>query len=221
MSSDGYGIRTFRTSKSQGTITDNKGKNMAYFDPNRQFFILKVRGHPTGPRLGPHALKEGTMYMLGCYWDSAKQQKWREFQDKNGLTNPISGSAGAADGTSPYTADEKIYLKENWRDEYHFLLEHGLKIYKEEDRAEGRSILRAFRGKDVVGEKSEDDEFGLEGDQADYSFSPSQLIWIEKSFGNSENFILSYGLKLYDDDDLKEAKAIADAMTAYDKEIIS
>lgn len=121
---DDYHIQTFTTSKSKGVLKDSKGKNVAYFDPDSKFFALKVRGKPTGPLLGSHAaFKEGSFYRLSCSWDSVEQQKWQEFKEKNSLTNPISGSAGAADGTPPYTDDEKAYLKENWRDEYHFLLE--------------------------------------------------------------------------------------------------
>ncbi|KAF1997506.1 hypothetical protein P154DRAFT_440960 [Amniculicola lignicola CBS 123094] len=139
MFSDGYDVQTSFSPKSKGTIKDSQGKNMAYFDPNRPLFAIKVRGQPMGPKLGLHALKEeeGIVYMLGCHWDSTEQQKWREFEDKNGLTNPISGLAGAADETPPFMTDEKVYLKENWRDEYYFLLEYSLNIYKEEDRAEG------------------------------------------------------------------------------------
>jgi hypothetical protein len=218
---DGYNIETGITSKSKGAIKDSKGKTVAYFDPKSRFFALKVRGNPTGPLLGPHVFKEGTLYVLSCYWDSVEQQKWQEFKEKNGLTDPVSGSAGVADGSPPYTADEKTYLKENWRDEYHFLLEHGLNIHKEVDRAEGRSILRAFRDEDDVHNNSEDDEFDLEGHQADYNFSHSQLDWIEKHYGNSESFMLSYGLKFYDNDDIEEAKAIVDAMMAQDEENIS
>jgi hypothetical protein len=99
-----------------------------------------------------------------------------EFQDKSGLTHPASGSVGTAEEVPPYTADEQVYLKEKERNEYHFLLEYGLKMYIEEDRAEGRSILRAFKGKDAVDEKPEDDEFGL---------------------------MLLYRLRFYDDEDFK------------------
>lgn len=89
------------------------------------------------------------------------------------------------------------------------------------DRAEGRSILRAFRNEDDVHNSSKDDEDDLQGHQADYSFSHSQLNWIEKHYGNSESFMISYGLKFYDNDDLEEAKATADAMMAQDEENIS
>jgi hypothetical protein len=43
-----------------------------------------------------------------------------------------------------YTTAEKQWLKKHWRDEFHFLIAYGLKIYNEEDREEGRAIVRAF-----------------------------------------------------------------------------
>lgn len=43
-----------------------------------------------------------------------------------------------------YTAEEKQCLKEGWGDEYHFLRDNGLSIYKEEDREEGRSVVQGF-----------------------------------------------------------------------------
>ncbi|CAG9983034.1 unnamed protein product [Clonostachys byssicola] len=57
------------------------------------------------------------------------------------------------DGEKPLNASEKAYLKENWGDEFHFLRDHGLKIYNEEDRSDGRAILRAFRKSDSLPEE--------------------------------------------------------------------
>jgi hypothetical protein len=42
------------------------------------------------------------------------------------------------------TTAEKQWLKKHWRGEFHFLIAYGLKIYNEEDREEGRAIVRAF-----------------------------------------------------------------------------
>ena len=43
-----------------------------------------------------------------------------------------------------YTAEEKQCLKKGWGDEYHFLRDYQLNIYKEEDREEGRRIVQGF-----------------------------------------------------------------------------
>ncbi|KAK4609065.1 hypothetical protein CLAFUW4_14251 [Fulvia fulva] len=44
----------------------------------------------------------------------------------------------------PYTTEENDWLKQHWTDEFHFLRAYGLSIYKEEHRAEGRLMVRAF-----------------------------------------------------------------------------
>jgi hypothetical protein len=44
----------------------------------------------------------------------------------------------------PYTEEEKAWLRKNWKNEFHFLASYQLRIYDEDDREEGRTILRAF-----------------------------------------------------------------------------
>ncbi|KAK7216623.1 hypothetical protein V2G26_004626 [Clonostachys chloroleuca] len=56
-------------------------------------------------------------------------------------------------GEKPLNASEKAYLKDNFGDEFHFLRDHGLNIYKEEHRSEGRAILRAFQKNDCLPEE--------------------------------------------------------------------
>lgn len=210
--SDGYVIPEFSTKS--GTIKDSQGKTMAYFDPKRPLFCIKVRNSPEGPKLGPYALQKDEMYMLSCRWQPDEVQKWLDFKARNGLDN--RGSTQMTDTDPPYTDEEKSFLKTHFRNEYHFLVQHGLKIHRDEDRAEGRRILRAIMSEDEEdsNDEPEDDgsEFDFEGHQADYNFSGEQLDWIEEHYGNSEQFMISYGLKFYDDDDLEEAKVIADAM---------
>ena len=67
-------------------------------------------------------------------------------------------------------------------------------------------------------------EHNPESHVADYHFSHAQLDWIKKNFTNSFNFLLSYGLKFYDDQDCKEGVMIAsqlmeddDSLNAGDK----
>ncbi|KAF1836335.1 hypothetical protein BDW02DRAFT_521172 [Decorospora gaudefroyi] len=209
MFTDGYDVTTRFSTKSNGSIKDSQGKNVAYFDPKRPLFTIKVRCPPNGPTLGPPALKKDGTYMLGCRWDAASESKWKEFKSKNGLST--SGQKAA-----PYTADENAFLKKNYGSEYRFLMQHGLKIHDEEDREEGRAILRAVMREDEMSEDEESDDVDefdeFEGHQADYNFTERQLDWIEKNYRNSEQFMISYGLKFYSDEDLEEAKVIVEAM---------
>jgi hypothetical protein len=51
---------------------------------------------------------------------------------------------------------------------------------------------------------------------ADFNFSAAELKWIKKHYQYSSNFMLSYGLKPYEDDDCEEAKSIIKAMMTDD-----
>lgn len=212
MFTDGYYPTLKFSAKSGGTIKDSKGKNVAYFDPKSPLSAIKVRCPPNGPTLGPHALKKDVLYVLGCRWETAEKRKWQEFKARNGLFTP-------AQNVASYTVEETAFLKKNFGSEYHFLIQHGLKIHVDEDREEGRAILRAVMREDEMSEDEESDdkedgfdESEFEGHQADYNFTDRQLDWIEKNYHNSEQFMISYGLKFYDDDDLQEAKVIVEAM---------
>ena len=82
-----------------------------------------------------------------------------------------------------------------------------MSIYKDEDREEGRAILRALMANDDSAEDP-DPEIHM----ADYHFTERQLDFIRKGYGNTMLFMASYGLKFYNDEDIEEAKAIVDAL---------
>ncbi|KAK4227140.1 hypothetical protein QBC38DRAFT_199658 [Podospora fimiseda] len=54
---------------------------------------------------------------------------------------------------APYTPEEKHWLEVNWGGEFKFLMVHGLKIHNEEDREEGRQIVRTILADDKEEEK--------------------------------------------------------------------
>jgi len=62
------------------------------------------------------------------------------------------------------------------------------------------------------GGDGEDSDEALVGHMTDYLFDEKSLDWIEKHYGNSMNFMYSYGLKFYDDNDCAEAQSIARVM---------
>ncbi|KAH6980929.1 hypothetical protein BKA56DRAFT_586181 [Ilyonectria sp. MPI-CAGE-AT-0026] len=52
----------------------------------------------------------------------------------------------------PLNQTEKQYLKGNFGDEYHFLRDHGLRIWKDDDREDGRVVPRMnMEGKQIYG----------------------------------------------------------------------
>jgi hypothetical protein len=111
----------------KGYIADRDDRRLAYFDPDRRLFQPKLRNPPAN---GYHALQEGAMYMINAKWSDSEREKWNDYRDD------LRGGA--------LSAEEKAWLKKNSGGEYHFLQTYGLSIYKDEDREEGRSILRAL-----------------------------------------------------------------------------
>ncbi|KAH7151668.1 hypothetical protein B0J13DRAFT_522014 [Dactylonectria estremocensis] len=105
----------------------------------------------------------------------------------------------AATAAESLTPGEVEWLKKHYGSEFKFLQSHGLSIYKDEDREEGRAILRAivFNDDDEAGEDEEDsDVFDPEQHSADDKFSQEGLDWIEAHYGNSTHSMLCYGLKV-------------------------
>ena len=185
------------------------------------------------------SLDPNEVYMMGVKWASGERARWKALQEHN--SNQESAThTGAPLGSAPLTKLEKTWLKDNFGDEFHFLRAYRLSIYEEEGREEGRRILRALMDEGSTEddndsdadddsedhEDSEDDgnrdpgspgsfERDLEEDPtshfADRHFLAEELDWIKKNHGHSGNFLLSYGLKFYDDEDCEEGKAIVQA----------
>ena len=134
-------------------------------------------------------------------------------------SSKVPSQAQGTDG--PITQAEKKWLKDNFKDEFHFLRDYQLSIYKEEDRAEGRRIMRALIKADQEDKEEDNDSENsflqeLEDDPtshvADYHFSSDELDWIKKHFKHSGNFLVVYGLKPFDDGDCREGKSILQSM---------
>jgi len=134
--------------------------------------------------------------------------------------------ADKLDDAPPLTKDEKDYLKKHYGGEFRFLRMYELSIYKEEDREEGRRILRAFMSEsEDEAEYSDDDQESVESDEfladmeddptshvADYKFTSDQLDFLKAYYTHSGNFMRCYGLKPSEDDDCDEAVSIVKAI---------
>ncbi len=98
--------------------------------------------------------------------------------------------------SAPYTQEERARLKRDWGGEFKFLTTHGLSIYKEDDRDEGRRMARAMMERDadvedgggadgrkrrrVGDDKDEDGEVGINDDMppghvANHAFTDEEL----------------------------------------------
>lgn len=203
-----------------GSIRDKLGRQIAYLVkdsvcPNVSH--VKLSGPPLGPQLGPSPFNQNDVYMISVRWSDAERAKWER--------------------AKPYTDEEKQWLKDHWNGEFNFLRAYGFSIYKDEDREEGRAIVRTFMSNDSQDQdldagdifehtgfcvevedldENEDDEEDmedmLEGHQADYNFTDCQLEFVEKHWDNAVNFMHTYGLKFYDDDDCNTARRLVDKL---------
>jgi hypothetical protein len=200
--------------RSKGSISDREGRVVAHFDPRHPLFAVKLRGPPVGPA----AICEGDLVIVNAFWSREERERWEEYDCQH--------------HNRPYTKEEKEWLKVHYGGEFHFLMAHGLSIYKDEDREEGRTIMRGFmreegpEGWDFV--EALTGESDDEGDMVDdpmesvdwqghmAGFDEEQLRWIEEKYGNSENFMLSFGLKFFEKEDCDEAKTILRAFMADD-----
>lgn len=175
--------------------------------------------------LAESKLEPDVTYVTTVSWPEAERRKYIENFNATATATATATSAGVSATTSsvpPYTTEEKDWLKHKsgHKDEFHFLRAHGLRIDRDDDREEGRQILRALmvnsgpdEGDDDE-EEDEDEEWDPTGHQADYAFKHEELEFIEKQWGTSEIFLMSHGLKFYDDEDLEEGRAIVQALMA-------
>ncbi|PGH11774.1 hypothetical protein AJ79_04675 [Helicocarpus griseus UAMH5409] len=201
-----------RRPSSRGSIRDQEDRRVAYFDGGSPLFQLKLRGPPVGPPVGPHVIKHGQHYLIKAIWPNSEREKWHAHQTK--ATNAVHES-------DEYTAEERTWLKKHFRNEFHFLRSFGWNIYKDEHRAKGRAVLRAFKraaedekdGDEIeYDEEEEDSDADSEAHIADYHFTKAELDFINDTWGNAVMFMHSYGLKYYDIYDCQMAKRIVEAL---------
>ena len=108
--------------------------------------------------------------------------------------------------------------------EFYFFEDMGLSIHKEGDREKGRSMIQLFMKEDedrIDSDEGDSEEENqalrvLEKDPrshvADYHFSTKELEWIEALYKHSGQFLMSNGLKPFDDEDCRKGKAMVQQM---------
>ncbi|KAI4727387.1 hypothetical protein E4T49_04881 [Aureobasidium sp. EXF-10728] len=162
------------------------------------------------------------LYYIHASWPDQEIAKY-----KRHIAESKIEQASKAKQEPPLAREEKEFLKKHYDSEFKLLRTYGLSIHKEDDREEGRRILRALMSdlEDDTIDDSNDcqhsnkgDEFlaGMERDPtshaADYKFSPDQLNFLKLHYGNATHFMHCYGLKFYDNDDCDEAVNIVKAL---------
>lgn len=94
--------------------------------------LIRLKLHPPSliaSQLGqaPHQFNR-----VNVLWPESERQRWAQFND----------------GVLPLTPEERKWLKDNYRGNFHFLASYGLSVHKEDDVQEGRQILRAIMARD-------------------------------------------------------------------------
>ncbi|KAK3643038.1 hypothetical protein LTR56_010412 [Elasticomyces elasticus] len=189
---------------------------------------LWLKGQPRGmSSLDPNGL-----YYINARWSESEMKRWQMHKASlaPGVTSNVTAKAAAGSKLSQLSETEKKWLKEHYGGEFKFLQVHGLKMHNDEDREEGRSIMRAFMSNDGSDdddkdseEEDEEDSFlrELEEDPmshvGDYHFTSVQLDWIEKHYRHSGEFLISYGLKPYKDEDCEDGAAIVQSFMEEDR----
>ena len=170
---------------------------------------------------------------MSINWPEKKIASWEAFQRRGASGPPANqGPATAYTGETrmnaksknaspPLTEIENQWLKKQWHGEFDFLRSYQLSIYEEEDREEGRRILRALMDADSDRQDDHGHENSLmrkpERDPmsyvADYHFSEKELDWIHKHFKHSGDFLLSYNLRPWEDKECLKGRTIVHAMS--------
>jgi hypothetical protein len=239
------------TNISGGYLEDLKTHTKAAVFDMPLFWKLWLVGH----RKGYTSLDRNTVYWINAQWDSRERERWFLYTKLNSESNLDDTQTPQAPTESlqkqtqsqvqnqpqlqhdleqpepDYTPAEKTWLKRAFGNEFKFLREYGLSIYKDADREEGRAIVRALIVQEALEDDEDDDEEEEEEDQfladleadpsspfAHHYFSAEQLDWIQKHYRHSGNFLIIHGLKFYDDEDCKEGVAIAKAFMEDDED---
>lgn len=130
---ENYNVTTnFGSPDGPGAIVDlHSGQPVAYFKPlneGRRLMDVQLSDPPVGPSVGNSAFEPGVSYMIHAFWPAEERQRF--------------------ESTRSFTSAERAWVKKHFGNEFKFLQTYGLSIYKDEDREEGRAIVRTLMSND-------------------------------------------------------------------------
>lgn len=102
----------------------------------KRFFEVELSEPPFDPEVGPSPFKPGVGYMIGATWPEEEQERFAAMKSSQSITDRSPGKI------APLTQEERAWIKEHWKNEFKFLRGHRLRIYKKDEREEGREILK-------------------------------------------------------------------------------
>lgn len=121
---------------------DAHGTQVAYFDASKPLFNFKLSDPPFGPAVRPSQMQSGQNYVMSTHWPDDEMRRWNELKERINQLN--SHAPEPDDGAGPYSSAEKEWLRRCYESEFKFLRIYGLSIYDEDDREQGRRIVRAM-----------------------------------------------------------------------------
>ena len=129
---------SFNYTQKGDTLKDKDGNRAGLIEWSK---LPRLRLH--GRRGGWSNLDADTEYMINAQWPDTEHARWDAHQAGQQSIPMVPYNEDAR-----YSTDEKVWLKKNYGGEYNFLQNLGLSIYKEEDRIEGRSMVRSWMTED-------------------------------------------------------------------------
>ena len=88
--------------------------------------------------------------MIGSHWAEDERERFTAYQSQQERqsSSPDPARIEEAAILGRYTVAEQQWMKQHYGGEFKFLRAYGLKICDEEDREEGRQILRSMMAED-------------------------------------------------------------------------
>lgn len=111
-----------------------------------------------GQPKGQSSLNQNGLFYINALWAPEERARFKAYKEElKGAGDSAGAQAeasqaqkkgeddGVEEKSKKYTKGEKKWIKRHYESEFKFLQQHGLSIYKEEEREEGRRIVRAMR----------------------------------------------------------------------------
>lgn len=155
------------------------GGTTAIFDRLNGLFRLRLKGQSSGQS----SLANSGAFMIYAGLPSSELERWKHY--KRSRVGSIIGKAGYT--TESYFMEGQQWLRKNSLSEVQFLRAHGLSIDKDEDRDEGRNILRGL----MLGETAPS-----RGGRSDVGgrYTEGEKRWLKENWGNEFLFLRAYGM---------------------------
>jgi hypothetical protein len=90
------------------------------------------------------SLDPNLMHVINVRWCAEEKARWGSYEARLHSRHTSRRSTKSFASVDRYATEERRWLRDNFGGESHFLQTHGLSIYRDEDREEGRAIARAL-----------------------------------------------------------------------------